>query len=79
MDEAASGQAALVGDDFAVVGQAARRNDLDLGPQLGHVAHRAGDGFGQAGGCVWRGFNPRNKSEKPGPHNGWRNQDGTGK
>ncbi len=29
--------------------------------------------------AVWRGFNPRNKSEKPGPQNGWRNQDGTRK
>jgi len=28
--------------------------------------------------AVWRGFNPR-KSEKPGPHNGWRNQDGAKK
>lgn len=26
------------------------------------------------GYSVWRGFNPR-KSEKPGPHNGWRNQE----
>ncbi len=26
------------------------------------------------GYSVWRGFNPR-KAEKPGPHNGWRNQD----
>jgi len=30
------------------------------------------------GYSVWRGFNPR-KSEKPGPHNGWRNQEGTRK
>ena len=29
--------------------------------------------------AVWRGFNPSNKSEKPGPHNGWRNQNGTRK
>ena len=26
----------------------------------------------------WRGFNPR-KSEKSGPHNGWKNQDGAKK
>ena len=30
------------------------------------------------GYSVWRGFNPR-KSEKPGPHNGWKNQDGAKK
>ncbi|HEV2599875.1 hypothetical protein [Sphingopyxis sp.] len=27
------------------------------------------------GYSVWRGFNPKGKSEKPGPHNGWRNQE----
>ncbi|WP_156878140.1 hypothetical protein [Sphingopyxis sp. QXT-31] len=31
------------------------------------------------GYSVWRGFNPKNKSDKPGPHNGWRNQDGAKK
>ena len=31
------------------------------------------------GYAVWRGFNPRGKSDVPGPHNGWRNQDGAKK
>lgn len=35
--------------------------------------------FVSMGYAVWRGFNPRGKCEKPGPHNGWRNQDGAGK
>jgi hypothetical protein len=30
------------------------------------------------GYAVWRGFNPR-KSGRPGPHNGWKNQDGARK
>ncbi len=30
------------------------------------------------GYAVWRAFNPP-KPEKPGPHNGWRNQDGAGR
>ncbi|WP_179101974.1 hypothetical protein [Sphingopyxis sp. KK2] len=30
------------------------------------------------GYSVWRGFNPT-KSKKPGPHNGWKNQDGAKK
>lgn len=30
------------------------------------------------GYSVWRAFNPP-KSEKPGPHNGWKNQDGAKK
>jgi len=30
------------------------------------------------GYAVWRGFNPP-KGEKPGPHNGWRNQGGAKK
>ena len=31
------------------------------------------------GYSVWRGFNPKSKSDKPGPHNGWKNQDGAQK
>ena len=31
------------------------------------------------GYSVWRGFKPKGKSDKPGPHNGWRNQDGAKK
>ncbi|MBE1525822.1 hypothetical protein GGC65_000278 [Sphingopyxis sp. OAS728] len=39
----------------------------------------AGVLFVGMGYSVWRGFNPKGKSEKPGPHNGWKNQDGARK
>ncbi len=39
----------------------------------------AGMLFAGMGYAVWRGFNPKGHSHKPGPHNGWRNRDGAGK
>ena len=44
-----------------------------------HVPIVAGAAFMGMGYAVWRGFNPRGKSEQPGPHNGWRTQDGAKK
>ena len=45
---------------------------------IGAIRNRPRFALVGMGYSVWRGFNPR-KSEKPGPHNGWRNQDGTRK
>ena len=42
-----------------------------------HAPIVAGALFVGMGYAVWRGFNPRSKSDVPGPHNGWRNQNGT--
>ena len=44
-----------------------------------HAPIVAGALFAGMGYAVWRGFNPRSKSDVPGPHNGWRNQDGAKK
>ncbi|MBD3732174.1 MULTISPECIES: hypothetical protein [unclassified Sphingopyxis] len=44
-----------------------------------HAPIVAGALFVGMGYAVWRGFNPRSKSDVPGPHNGWRNQDGAKK
>ena len=44
-----------------------------------HAPIVAGALFVGMGYAVWRGFNPRSKSDVRGAHDGWRNQDGAKK